>query len=590
MVSRAFLGPDNLDAGTIDALMRLSAQPILQRQPMIVADARADRCLRSHPLVERDLQLRFLASFPLIAPEGRVLGHVAVLDQEARSRHDPRITSLARLGALLVRRLELRRLHRLLAATGSADSPLTPARPDLLNREQITQLLEAIFQLDLAPGFAVLRCEVRDHERLCATLGSQLAFDVLEEVGRRLLQALPGGASAARFTDAEFLVLLPNVGRDAVVAGIARRIIDLLVEEIQIDDHAIPVTVAIGIVVVDEGEHASAAAVLADATIAQRMASRSLVSQFCLLDAQIRRTVCADYTLETSFRDALRLRDLVPFFQPIVELASGDPIGFEVLARWPASGGAITQPGTFLPMAQRSGLTGEMDLLIIRKALETLPVLAASTDGRSMLLSFNLSAQLLADGMLRAQLLELIGIRELPSGWRLQVEIIDEALQDISPAFDDFLSRIAALGVGIAIDDFGTGYASLSRLNTLPIQMFKIDHSLVQHIDEQLTPSNQLLLTIHSLAIDLGLSTTAEGVETEAQRRWLLDNGCSYAQGYLFGRPMPLGEVIAWMRRDRRATAAHGLLPAGGSLQPSAPSVTLGSRLRGAFQVLMQGS
>ncbi|MFM7362304.1 MAG: EAL domain-containing protein [Cyanobium sp.] len=574
------------DAAATEALMRLAAQPILQRQPLVVADTLADPHLRAHPLVEGEPHLRFLASFPLIAPEGRMLGHVSVFDQQPRALRDPRITSLGQLVALLVQQLEQRRLRRLLAETETADSLLHPARPDLLSREQITQMLEAIFQLDLAQGFALLRCEVKDHDRLCATLGSGLAFEVLEEVGRRLLRALPEDASVARFTDAEFLVVLPHVGRDAVVAGIARRLIDLLAEEIQIEDHAIPVTVAIGIVIV-ESEHASAASVLADAAIARRMASRSLVSEFCFLDDQIRRTVRADYALEASFRDALRLRDLVPFFQPIVELASGEPIGFEALARWPASGGAITQPGTFLPTAQRSGLTGEMDLLIIRKALDALPVLAASGRERPMVLSLNLSAQLLADGLLRSQLVELIGTRILPTGWRLQVEIIEEALQDISPDFDDFLSRISALEVGIAIDDFGTGYSSLSRLNTLPIQMFKIDRSFVQHIDQSLTPSNQLLRTIHALAIDLGLSTTAEGVETEAQRRWLLDNGCFYAQGYLFARPMPLGEAIAWMRRDR-PEEVHPDARAGAA--PASGGASLGSRLRAAFRSLRKGS
>lgn len=144
-----------------------------------------------------------------------------------------------------------------------------------------------------------------------------------------------------------------------------------------------------------------------------------------------------------------------------------------------------------------------------------------------MVLSLNLSAQLLADGLLRGQLLELIGTRVLPAGWRLQVEIIDQPL----------------------------------------------------------SPSNQLLRTIHSMALDLGLSTTAEGVETEAQRRWLLDNGCLYAQGYLFGRPMPLGETIAWLRGDRPAVVAAG------SVRPSSPaSASLPSRLRGALQALMQRS
>ena len=154
-------------------------------------------------------------------------------------------------------------------------------------------------------------------------------------------------------------------------------------------------------------------------------------------------------------------------------------------------------------MAQRSGLTGEMDLLIIRKALDAMPALGAAAAGRSLVMSLNLSAQLLGDALLRGQLLELLGSRAHPRLWRLQVEVVEEGLQDISPDFDSFLSRVSSLGIGIAIDDFGTGYSSLSRLNALPIQMFKIDRCFVHQIGHAFTPSDQLLRTLNTLANSL---------------------------------------------------------------------------------------
>jgi predicted signal transduction protein with EAL and GGDEF domain len=577
------------DSGRAD-LYRLSAQSILQRQPLLVADTLRDIRLRHHGAVQGPPQVRFLLSYPLIAPDGRVLGYLSCLDPEPRLLPDPRLASLGQLASLVVRRIERRRLRRLLAENDrGSDPPQAPPLPELLSREQIHQMLETSFRLGLNSGFAVLRCEVKDHDRLGATHGSQLAGQVLDEVTRRLLHALPAEASAARFTDAEFLVLLPHVHREAVAAGTARRLIDLLSEEIHTHDHAIPITIAIGIVMIQPHHH-NAGSVLSDAAIARRIASRSLISQFCFLDAQSRRSVRDDYTLEASFRDALRLSDLVPFFQPILDLASGQAIGFEALARWPGSIRGASQPGEFLPTAQRSGLTGEMDLQIIRKALDALPALGASSQGRAMVMSLNLSAQLLGNSALRSQLLELLGTRTLPLGWRLQVEIIEEGLQDISDDFDGFLKRLSSVGVDIAIDDFGTGYSSLSRLNVLPIQMFKIDRSFVHNIDHEFTPSNQLLRTINALAHDLGLATTAEGVETESQREWLLANGFPYGQGFLFAPPMPLGEAIAWLRRSPPPARPAKAPPPPSPARFSLPFLPLRHRLRAALRVLIQGS
>ncbi len=567
-------------------LFRLSAHSILQRQPLLVADASNDLRLRHLAAVQGAPQVRFLLSHPLIAPDGRMLGFLSSLDPEPRLLPDGRLEAIPRLAALVVRRLERRRLRRTLAESERwADLPQTPPLPVLLSREQITQMLETSFRLGLNNGYAVLRCELKDHDRLGATHGSHLAALVLEEIARRLLLSLPEGATAARFTDAEFVVLMPHVHRDAVAAGTARRLIDLLGEEIHTQEHTIPITIAIGIVMVQPHHH-DAGAVLSDAAIARRLASRSLISQFCFLDAQNLRSVRDNYALEASFRDALRLSDLVPFFQPILDLATGQALGFEALARWPGTGRAVTQPGEFLPTAQRSGLTGELDLQIIRKALDALPALGASSQGRAMVMSLNLSAQLLGNPPLRSQLLELLATRSLPIGWRLQVEVIEEGLQDVSPDFETFLSRLSDLGIDIAIDDFGTGYSSLSRLNALPIQMFKIDRSFVQNIDHELTPSNQLLRTINALALDLGLATTAEGVENESQRQWLLANGFPYGQGFLFAPPMPLGEAIAWLRQSQQPSApAAAVSPSprwSGGLHP------LRQRLRRALAALRE--
>jgi EAL domain-containing protein (putative c-di-GMP-specific phosphodiesterase class I) len=533
-VVQACCGPAEPPPGQEEELLRLSAQGILQRQPLLVADTLADPRWRHHPRVQHAPHVRFLLSTPLIASDGRVLGHLGCLDPEPRLLPDPRLPPVGVLAQLVVRLLERRRLQQLLAqAERTPGPPLLAAASQLLQREQITQMLDSGFRLGLQSGYAVLRCEVKDHDRLCATHGGPL------------------GA------------------------------------EIHTHDHAIPVTIAIGIVMVQD-HHSGAGSVLADAAIARRMASRSRLSEYCFLDAQSRRHVGDDYALEASFREAIRLRELVPFFQPILDLASGEPVGFEALARWPDQNGDTAQPGTFLPIAQRSGLTGEMDLQIIRKALDAMLPLGGAAQGRSLVMSLNLSAQLLSESLLRNRLLELLASRSHPAGWRLQVEIVEEGLQDISPDFDSFLSRLSSLGIGIAIDDFGTGYSSLSRLNALPIQMVKIDRCFVQQIGHAYTPSDQLLRILNTLAIDLGLGTTAEGVENEPQRQWLLAHGFLYAQGFHFAAPMPLGEAISWLRALTPTGAASEGRQGQAQRLAQGPR-RIGRRLRGALGRLALG-
>jgi EAL domain-containing protein (putative c-di-GMP-specific phosphodiesterase class I) len=219
--------------------------------------------------------------------------------------------------------------------------------------------------------------------------------------------------------------------------------------------------------------------------------------------------------------------------------------------RWRSDTGDVLTPGSFLAIADLAGLSGELDLQIILKALQTSQMLAAVAPERPLHLSVNLSAVLLENEALRKRLLQLIRTNPLPPGWHLEVELVEDYLQDNSSELGAFLNTLRRQGVSIAIDDFGTGYSSLSRLHNYPVRTVKVDSSFVQRINDPLSPSNQLLKTIRSLCVDLGLSTTAEGVETETQRTWLLENGYSEGQGFLFSRPMSVQATCDYLAQAR---------------------------------------
>jgi EAL domain-containing protein (putative c-di-GMP-specific phosphodiesterase class I) len=202
------------------------------------------------------------------------------------------------------------------------------------------------------------------------------------------------------------------------------------------------------------------------------------------------------------------------------------------------------------------GLTAELDLQIIEKALEHAPAFSRVVPWRSMVLSVNLSANLLDDALMRLRFLQLIDDHQLPMGWYLQAEILEESLQDASSGFDEFLVHLSERQIRIAIDDFGTGYSSLSRLTSMPINGFKIDLSFMQLLDDPVRPSNKLVAAMGALADDLGLSTTAEGVETQRQRTWLIDRGFRLGQGFLFAPPMPLSDAMNYLERLRLRSPA----------------------------------
>ena len=524
---------------------------ILQSQPLVVSDALTDPRFHDNPLVLGEPHIRFYAGIPLISRSGFPFGTLCVIDREPRQLTISQLSALERLARVVVRQLE----QEAMRSAGSpkwlaAGSTIGPGHA-LLNRVQFAQMLEANLALADGGPFALLRCRFHDYERVSATLGGSVAERMIEEAARRLSHAVPRDASLARFSDAELMLLVPHVGDPAGVGAMAQRVLDLCEEPFRLPPHRLSLALAIGITLGgDQGATTSATAenLFSDTAMALRLASRSSKSGYRFSDAQSRIQASSSYRLESAFREAVAEGQLAAWYQPIVELATGQPVGFEALARWPQSDGSLLTPQQFLDIASETGLGGELDLQVIEKALIATPLLARAAPWRQMRLSVNLSATLLDDPLLQGRLIALLDRHPLPKEWTLQVELLEEAFQHSSREFEAFLDELVERGVAIAIDDFGTGYSSLARLNSLPIHSFKIDRSFVAGIDHARRPSNTLLRSLGSLAGDLNLATTAEGAETEEQRHWLLERGFKHGQGFLFAEPMPFEDALAYLQ------------------------------------------
>ncbi|MDE2515798.1 MAG: EAL domain-containing protein [Rhodospirillales bacterium] len=255
-----------------------------------------------------------------------------------------------------------------------------------------------------------------------------------------------------------------------------------------------------------------------------------------------------------ALRDALQRGEVIPYFQPLVAMRSGELAGFEVLARWPRSDGTMTPPAIFIPLAEQAGLIDLLTMQILRGA--TLTAAAWPDDLR---LSVNLSPLLLRDHTLAERVGEIIRQSGFPLS-RMIFEVTESALIDFTETAHGVIAELKAMGAQFAQDDFGTGYSSLRQLQALPFDKLKIDASFVRTMTQQRN-SRKIIAAIIGLGISLGLSTVAEGVETSQQADMLAAMGCDLGQGWWFGHPVPASEVgggIAdgrWNRPPLEATA-----------------------------------
>jgi diguanylate cyclase (GGDEF)-like protein len=542
---------------------------ILQRQPLIINDALQDSRFHDNPLVTGEPGVRFYAGFPLITANGFVLGSLCAISRQPHQLKDEQIDSLRRLASLAVQQLQVLRESALLtpAQQGSsqqhldlgAESQLS-SLDSLLSRDQMVQMLALLFGMGLGSPFSLLRCRFRDYERVNATLGGSLAEQFINEAARRVLVAVPKTASVARFAEAELVVLLPHDVEDTEIKQVAERLLAFANQVYRHGAQVLSMAVSIGIASY-RNNYESVEALLADTSMAERMARHAPGSSFRFIDAQSRVAARESYRLESALRECLAAKDLEPYLQPIVDLASGDPVGFEALARWHHEG-TLLLPESFLPICAETGLTGELDLLIIEKTLAALPLLAQPIPQRSMTISVNLSGVLLEDRHLRQRLLAMVDDNPLPMGWTLQVELVEDAFQDTSAYFEEFLNALVSRGVCIAIDDFGTGYSSLARLISLPIQGVKVDRTFVMQIVGNDDAPRMMLRTMLTMLTDLGLSVTAEGIEEQAQLDWLIDHGVARGQGYLFARPLSLTEAVTRLKGMHYRPSAIPVEPA----------------------------
>jgi diguanylate cyclase (GGDEF)-like protein/PAS domain S-box-containing protein len=395
--------------------------------------------------------------------------------------------------------------------------------------------------------FAVLFLDLDRFKVVNDSLGHLAGDALLTGLARRLIACVRAEDTVARLGGDEFAILLDDIEDARDATRVAGRIQEELKRPVTVEGHDVVSTASIGITLDDRRERRPED-LLRDADTAMYRAKERGRDRHEIFDDEMHARAVAALHLEGDLRRALERNGLALAFQPIVSLATGRPVGFEALVRWPHPERGFVAPDEFVPLAEETGLVLPLGHFVLREACRTAREwLDAAGAGPAPSISVNISAREFGQPGLVERIEGLLREHRLPPAC-LRLEITESLIME-DP--DEAVVRCLALrelGIGIDIDDFGTGYSSLSYLRRFPVDSLKIDRSFVGGMEAS-AEDQEIVRAILGLAVALGIRTVAEGIETEEQLARLRQLGCALGQGYLFAAPLPASQALSLVAR-----------------------------------------
>ncbi len=432
---------------------------------------------------------------------------------------------------------------------------LHDALTGLPNRTSLSQRLGQAVRAGQRGGTttALLVIDLDRFKDVNDTFGHEYGDLLLVQVGERLVSGSRDIDTVARLGGDEFAVVLPDIAGTAHATIVAERLLKALRLSFPVEDVRLDIEASIGIAVTG-GPGDTATRMLQQADVAM-YAAKSHKSGTFAYDSILDTNSPAKLSLLGELRRALDRRELVLYYQPKINVTTGEIVGVEALLRWNHPVRGLVSPDEFIPMAEHTGLIGPLTTYVLDEALGQARIWVEA--GRGLPVAVNISARNLLDDRLSTTIAELLAAHRVPARL-LHVEITESALLIEPDRARCLLERLDRLGVVVSIDDFGAGYTSLGQLKILPISELKIDRSFITPIGGSRSDA-VIVQSVIELGHNLGMTIVAEGVENVETVGVLAGLGCDVIQGYYLSRPMPTDTFDLWFlaHNPTRWTNAH---------------------------------
>jgi len=393
---------------------------------------------------------------------------------------------------------------------------------------------------------AVMLIDLDNFKIINDTLGHSAGDQLLIQVAQRLSDSARQSDLVARLGGDEFVIILPDIDSPTDAANVAEKILTMLSAAYPIDGHELRTSPSIGICLYPDDATRSEE-LIKKADVAMYHAKSNGKNNYQFFRDEIQAATLKRIALEAELRKALEQQQLALYYQPQLDLRTGHLSGVEALVRWQHPERGLVPPIDFIPIAEETGLIIPLGDWVLKQACQQMATWHAN--GLDHLkISVNLAASQFADQRLPARIAEILAQTGLPAS-SLDLEVTESMTMKSPEETATMMRVLTGQGLSLSIDDFGTGYSSLSYLKTFPISTLKIDRSFVKDIETDQNDADICSVTV-LLAHKLGLDVVAEGVETEAQLRYLHSVGCEKIQGYLISKPLPADKAEEFIRNN----------------------------------------
>jgi len=418
----------------------------------------------------------------------------------------------------------------------------------LPNRRYLTEELNIVLngkETEQAYDVALLFLDLDRFKIINDSLGHHIGDLFLIEVAKILKKCMREDDNVVRLGGDEFCILMYDVSSAKIVVTLAERVLNKLRQPVIVEQHSLITSASIGVRIAKIGKDNSDQ-VIGDADSAMYQAKQGGKDRYCLFDANIKKIVSQRLKIEQDLRNAIGTDQLALFYQPVVDLFSHRVVGLEALIRWKHPKLGFIGPAEFIPIAEETGLILELGESVVTMACETLSEFSKVNELKELYINVNISAMQILSRTLDSFIRKEIAKYDINPN-NLNAEITESLLVEDFNAAVLFVRELKSIGMKVLLDDFGTGYSSLSYLHQFPFDTIKLDQSFIQSTDE----NDKLVGMIESigfLVASLGMDIVVEGIETESQLELAQNLNCRYGQGYLFAKPMPKSEVLAFIK------------------------------------------